>query len=71
MKFWDLLKSVCFDASVIDATLWHKRLRAPWFVCTADGKFLGNGQIWRRQRNGKLEYKQDAETLDESLDRAW
>lgn len=52
-----------------DETLWHKCSGFPPRK-TIDGKWsLFPGQLWRRKRNGKWEYKQDQETYDEWFDR--
>lgn len=71
MRFLEILKSVYFEAPVADETLWHKRLRAPWYART-NGHFLDlNGQIWRRKHNGKWEYQQDEETPEDFVARQW
>jgi len=38
-----------------------------------DGGWIGidNGTAWRRWRDGRWEFRQDAETLDEWRDRQW
>ena len=71
MNFWTLLKSVYIEAPVVDETIWHKRLRAPWFVKTIDDKWISAGQIWRRKRNGKWEYQLDPETDEQYAIRQW
>ena len=67
MSFFAILKSVYIEEPVADETVWHKRLNAPWFVRTIDGRFIweDEGQIWRRKRNGKWEYQRDPETKEE------
>lgn len=68
MRFLALLKSVYVETPVADEIIWHKRLRAPWFARTIDGKIVaGPGQIWRRKRNGEWEYQQDDETFEDWL----
>lgn len=62
---FSLLKSFLFEQASEDETIWHKRLRAPFFALTIEGKPILRGQVWRRKRNGQWEYQQDRETDDE------
>jgi hypothetical protein len=56
----------------MDEMIWHK-CRNPFLPRrTIDGGWtLGAGQVWKRKVNGKWEYQQDEETMDEFLDRQW
>jgi hypothetical protein len=50
-----------------DESLWHK-CQSPFFSRrTVDGgrTTLGIGQTWRRKKDGRWEYKQDGDTLEE------
>jgi hypothetical protein len=56
---------------MIDETIWHKYDAVmPRKLVT--GKWsMPIGQMWRRKVNGRWEYQQDFEPLDEFADRAW
>lgn len=58
-----------FALPFVDETEWHKCSRIPLFV-TLEGR-NPTGQRWRRKRDGKWEYRQDEETLDDFLDRQY
>jgi hypothetical protein len=55
----------------MDETEWHKCPTPIIPRRTIDGRWaIEPGQTWRRKRpDGKWEYRQDAETVDEWLDR--
>lgn len=72
MNLFAFIKSLYVDEPVADETVWHKRLSAPWFATTINGELVDCARtIWRRQVNGKWEYQQDPETLDEVEARIW
>jgi hypothetical protein len=48
-----------------DVRLWHKWV-APFPVRLVDGSRAASaGQLWRRKRLGRWEYRQDPETMEE------
>jgi hypothetical protein len=69
MSLTAFIKSLYVEQPVADETLWHKRLRAPWFAEAIDGELVsGARQIWRRKVNGKCEYKQNPPDPEEIAD---
>lgn len=56
-----------------DQTQWKKCNQPLLPVRLVNGKWSSlNGQMWRRRKpNGKLEYQQDEETLEEFYNRQW
>lgn len=56
----------------MDETLWHKCF-AWWPIRHGeDGRLfiLHQGQVWRRRIDGRWQYKQDPETLEDWEDRS-
>jgi len=56
-----------------DETLWHRC--NPWWPIRRgeDGRLFlidHSGQVWRRCIDGRWQYKQDAETLEDAEDRS-
>jgi hypothetical protein len=67
--YFRMYETLCLTP--VDEALWHK-CRAPIIPRrTIDGRWaMEPGQTWRRKRpDGKWEYRQDNETVDEWLDR--
>jgi hypothetical protein len=65
MGFFDLFRA--YRTTAFDPAVWHQCRNPIIPRRTFDGKWTNLvGQTWRRQRkDGKWEYKQDAETGDE------
>lgn len=51
-----------------DPSIWHKWNMLLWPVRTIDKKWT-MGNVWRRRHNGRWEYRERPETLEEQLDR--
>jgi len=58
----------------MDDTVWHRCEFPIWpFLRGSDGKLFlpNNGKLWRRRVNRKWQYRQDAETEEESDAMQW